>query len=234
MQKISVVLPVKNGEMYVAESIDSILSQSYADFELLIFDDDSTDHTIEILHNYKDPRIKIFTGNDGFIANLNKGIEISKGKYIARMDADDIMNPIRLESQLELMENSNVDVCGSWMILFGEGINPQTFRIFAGRMEDPDSLKLLSINNCIFHPTVMMRREFLIKNNLRYTNSPYTEDYRLWYEIAKLKGVFHCLPETLLAYRVSNEQMTKLHIDVILEESAKIRNEIAAYLELYP
>lgn len=231
MQKISVLLPVKNGEKYVAESIDSVLDQSYSEFELLIFDDNSCDHTLEIIKDYKDSRIKIFTGRNGFIANLNMGIEISRGEYIARMDADDIMNPFRLECQLSVMENSTVDVCGSSIIIFGEGIEPYVHYNFTGTLENAIVLKLLGFCNIMSHPSVMLRRDFLIKHNLRYQKSPYTEDYRLWFEIAKLNGVFHTIPQPLLAYRMSNEQVTKIHQQEMGENVALIHKEVKEYLQ---
>lgn len=232
MHKISVLLPVKNGEQYISESIESILTQSIGDFELLIFDDASTDHTLEVIRGYEDSRIKIFTGDAGFVANLNRGIEISEGLYIARIDADDIMHPERLKMQLQIMENSEIDVCGSWIYIFGEGIEPYVYSMFSGTLENWLVLKLLSFCNIMSHPTVMLRRSFLMEHNLRYKNSPHTEDYRLWFEIAKLKGVFHTIPEPLVAYRMSKEQDTKVHQLEVGEQSALIRNEVNEYLQM--
>ena len=230
MHKISIVLPVKNGDKYLSECLESILSQSVDDFELLAFDDNSTDRTLEILHSYSDRRIKIFR-ESGLINNLNKGIALASGLYIARMDADDIMHPERLQIQLKVMENSDVTVCGSWIYIFGDGIEPRIYQMFSGTLEVKMSLRLLQFVNIMSHPTVMIRREFLIRHNLRYINSPHTEDYRLWFEIAKLGGIFHTVPEALVAYRISNEQDTKVHQQEVGEQSASIRYEIKEYLD---
>src|SRR6185369_12980087 len=103
---ISVVLPVYNGEEYLRESIDSILKQSYSNFEFLILNDGSSDRSEEIIQSYSDPRIKYHKhANCGLAATLNKGIELAKGEYIARQDQDDISLPTRLEKQITFLEN---------------------------------------------------------------------------------------------------------------------------------
>lgn len=229
MPEISVLLPVKNGEKYITESIDSVLNQTFTDFELLIFDDNSTDKTLEIIKSYKDPRIKLYIGKNGYIANLNKGIEIANGMYIARMDADDIMHPDRLESQLEVMENMDVDVCGSWLIIFGEGFDAYILNHgLSGYLDN--MLHRLTRGNYIAHPSVMMRKDFLIKNNLRYVVYPYVEDYKLWFEIAKKKGIFYVVPKPLLFYRLSDEQVTRNNPEV-QKQAANIRREVNEYIK---
>lgn len=228
MQKISVILPVKNGKKYISEAIESVLYQTCKDFELLIFDDDSTDRTLEIIKTYDDPRVKVFTGKNGFIANLNKGIEISAGQYIARMDADDIMNPIRLETQLEIMETRKVDVCASWINIFGEGFNSFIQRNIAGLIESP--VEKMVTGNFIAHPTVMLRKEFLIKNKLSYADYQYAEDYKLWFEIAKKGGIFYMEPEALLFYRISKDQVTRTHKQETIKNATIIQKEIIDYL----
>jgi len=230
MPKISVLLPVKNGEKYIAESLESILSQTFNDFEILIFDDASTDCTIKIIENFQDPRIKLFIEKEGFISNLNQGIELSDSPYIARMDADDIMNPVRLAVQLLRMETLNIDLCASWLMAFGEDLDPCViYHTNSGILKDP--LKRLIKGNIIAHPSVMLKKEFLIKNNLRYQNYPYAEDYKLWFEIAKRNGVFFVEPRTLLSYRVSKDQATIIHQKQMKEQTERIKQEIYLYLE---
>ena len=230
MPKISVLLPVKNGAKYIAESIESTLDQSFTDFEILVFDDNSTDNTIGIINRYKDPRIKLYQSKACFISNLNTGLEISSGKYIARMDADDLMSPIRLETQFRIMENSDVDVCGSWILMFGEGMKSYVHAIFEGYIENP--IRRLRHTCIVAHPSVMLRKEFFINNNLRYQNYPHVEDYKLWFEAAKKNAVFYVEPQVLLAYRNSAEQITKIREKEIGEQSIVIRNEVNKYLNL--
>jgi glycosyltransferase involved in cell wall biosynthesis len=189
MMNISVLLPVKNGAVNLKECMDSILNQSYQNFELLIFDDDSIDNTLQILKTYKDGRIKLFSGKLGFITNLNKGIEYSRSKYIARMDADDIMDPLRLEIQLERMENLRIDVCASWLKMFGAYTKTYIKTYGLHGFVDNPLAELVQIN-CIAHPSIMIRRSFLIENKLQYENYPFVEDYKLWFEIAKKGGAF--------------------------------------------
>jgi len=228
MEKISIILPVKNGAKYIADSIDSILAQTFNDFELLIFDDNSTDNTLSILATYQDPRIKIFTDSAGFIPNLNRGIEMSRGKFIARMDADDIMSPIRLQVQYEIMNNTIIDICGSWINIFGEGIETHLHGEHAGHIQQP--LRILLHYNFVAHPSVMLRKEFIQKHNLMYENYRHVEDYKLWTEIAKKDGIFWIQPQALLNYRMSEDQVTTRNEEEIGRQSILINNEVYEYL----
>lgn len=223
-------MPVKNGEKYIADAIESVLQQSYTNFEFLIFDDDSTDSTLKIINGYSDSRIKIFNGKNGFIANLNSGIEISNCLYIARMDADDIMSPKRLETQLEVMENQNVDVCSSWITMFGDGIEPVLSSAnYEGIIQHP--LIWLLYGNFVAHPTTMIRKEFLMEKSIRYDSYyPCAEDYKLWVDIAKENGIFYVHPEPLLKYRISMEQVTQFGKSDMNQQSLRIHNEIYDYL----
>ena len=115
--QISVVMPAYNAEKYITEAIDSILFQTFKDFEFIIINDASTDSTKDIIESYKDPRIKLVNNeqNKGVAKSLNIGISVACGKYIARMDADDIALPERFQKQFDFMEqHPNIDVCGSW------------------------------------------------------------------------------------------------------------------------
>ena len=124
---ISVVMPVYNGDKYLQEAIESILNQTEGDFEFIIINDGSTDDSPALIDKYRelDSRIKVITQeNKGLISSLNTGIDEAKGKYIARMDADDVSLPERFRTQLEYMEkNSKIGACGSWAKVFDEGRN---------------------------------------------------------------------------------------------------------------
>ena len=116
-------MPVYNGELYLAQAIDSILNQTYKNFEFIILNDGSNDNSLNIINDYQkeDDRIVLISReNKGLVYSLNEGIEKSKGKYIARMDADDICLPMRFEKQIELMENENLDICGCHYFLLNK------------------------------------------------------------------------------------------------------------------
>ncbi len=210
MPKVSVIMPVYNGEKYLKESIDSILCQTIRDFEFIIIDDGSTDSTGEIIKSYKDPRI-VYIKNEknlGISRSLNKAIEVASGEYIARMDADDISLPNRLKKQINcLSKNKNIGVCASSIIVFGNG--QEYIRTFSRKNNYLKTDMLFSC--CLAHPTVMIRASVMKKNHLCY-NSEFDgmEDYELWIRLAELTG-FYCLKNPLLKYRKHTCQITNNH-----------------------
>lgn len=186
---ISVILPVYNESCdFLSKAIESVLNQTFQDFELIIIDDGSDSNSIEVaVKKYNDSRVKYVRKEHGFIDTLNLGLSISTGQYIARMDSDDIMHPDRLKIQYELMERENtVTVCGSWMEAFGVGISPGTIiGGIAGFVKCP-LLSLLD-RNIIFHPTAMIRSSFIREHNIKYKNYQYAEDYKFWVDIAQME-----------------------------------------------
>ena len=220
---VSIVLPVYNASEYLTECIDSILAQTYTDFELLVMDDGSTDNSVSIAESYGDERIRVIACEHDFIQTLNRGIEESQGKYIARIDADDMMMPNRLEKQVERMENNpSVTVCSSAAQAFGLAEEVVGF----GNGKIPHPLPLFLLGNPIIHPSVMIRKDFLTKNNLRYKHYPYAEDYKLWTEIGMAGGVFDVIPTPLIKYRISENQVTNKHRDEQEQTAIAIRQEI--------
>ncbi len=205
MPLISVILPVYNAELYIAASITSILNQTFGDFELLLYDDGSTDLTHEIISSFNDPRIVYtrFAKNSGYLPLLNKGLLASRGKYIARMDADDIATQNRFQEQVDYLENNpDVGICGSWI----EFIGAKT-----GIVELPVSFE--DIQHALFfgcpinHPTVMMRKDLLRKFNLSYNQQFYFAEDHFFFSQAS-----HCfklvnLPKVLLQYRIHHSQI---------------------------
>lgn len=209
MPKISVVMPAYNAEKYIGESIDSILNQTYGDFEFIIINDGSRDSTKEIILSYSDNRIVYLENeiNSGIVVTLNKGLKYATGEYIARMDADDIAVAERLEKQIEFMEkNKDVGVLGTGICIFGEDVQEQT-RVFT---TNPEQLKAeLIFNSCIAHPTVMMRSNILKNNGLSYDlEYAGAEDYNLWWKIAKVSRIA-TIPDLLVKYRIHSSQITK-------------------------
>lgn len=231
MSKISVVMPTYNASKYVSEAIESTLKQSFFDFEFIIVDDGSTDNTREIIRSYDDNRIKLVENEHNFIGSLNKGLELAGGKYIARMDADDIMHIDRLKIQYSIMEaKPEIDICSAWMAPFGDNIPKGSVSRSLSGLIDAPLLQLLQA--CIFfHPTIMMRVSFIRHNQLKYDKDyVYAEDYKLWTEAAKCGGTFFIEAQPLLYYRVSKGQISNVkHIEQ-RGISNKIKKEILEHL----
>jgi len=203
---VSVVLPVYNGEFFLAEAIDSILAQSFTDFELIIIDDGSTDHSLHIMRQYEkcDSRVKIITReNRGLVTTLNESIDMARGLWVARMDQDDIALPHRLERQLDWIESTGADVCGSWIEVFGG----RKKSIRKHPVTD-EAIKMgLLFGPLLAHPTVMMRTELI--RNLRYNiDWEKCEDYDLWERAAQAGWKMTNVPEVLLYYRQHNTQIS--------------------------
>lgn len=226
MIEISVLMCVYNMREYIDEAIKSILNQTFKDFELIIVDDGSVDGTLDIVRSYVDDRIKIIQNEHNYIASLNMGLKAVSGKYIARMDADDIMHVDRLRLQHAFMDrNPSLVVCSSWMKPFGKDVDKGVqWQTVNGYIQDP--LLALLRNNILFNPTVMIRRSFLINNKLVYNNVKCAEDYRLWVDIAKSGGTFYVIPTSLVYYRISSKNMSKQNIQEREKETFNIRKEI--------
>jgi len=162
---ITVLIPTYNCEDYIHDALKSILDQTYTNFECIIIDDCSKDNTVEIIKAFNDDRINLIVKpkNSGYTNSLNYGLTIAKGKYIARMDGDDISLPNRFEKQIEVMEaDSSIVVCGSiFKILDTETI------IQAPQHHNEIKTELLK-DSCIGHPTAMIRKSVLADNNINY------------------------------------------------------------------
>lgn len=208
---ISVVMSVYNSEKYLVEAIESILNQTYTNFEFIIVNDGSTDSSLDIIQEYmeKDERIVLISReNKGLPYSLNEGIEKAKGKYIARMDADDISLPTRFEKQIEFMqENQDIGVCGTWAEVFGDNRKNRLLK----HPINHDELKVrLLFSVCFAHPTVMIRKSVLDKYNLKY-NLEYinAQDYELWSRISNFTNMAN-IPKVLLKYRVTENSITSI------------------------
>lgn len=201
MTKVSVVMPVYNtDETYLREAVESILNQTFTDFEFLIIDDGSTNNAKDVIFSYPDKRIKYVKNerNMGLIKTLNKGFGLASGEYIARMDSDDISLPVRFEKQVKFLdENPNVGVLGTWFQYFPSNRIVETFTY----SKDIKECLLVNSNN-IGHPTVMIRNSVIKEINAKYDeNALYVEDYALWLALID-KVDFANIPEILLKYRV--------------------------------
>jgi hypothetical protein len=208
--KISVVLPVYNCPAYVGIAIESILNQTFEDFEFLIIDDGSNDETPEVLKRYNDPRVRhIRHENRGLAGTLNVGIELALGKYIARQDQDDISLPDRLERQFAYMEeHPECGLLGTWaQIMEGDRLVQRFHRHPA----DPSAIQYaLLLNNPFVHSSVMIRKSVLEKAG-GYSTDPARqppEDYELWSRLARQARVAN-LPEVYLHYREVPNSMSR-------------------------
>jgi len=218
---ISVVMSVYNSEKFLEEAIESILNQSYENFEFIIIDDGSTDNTLRILNQYhqKDNRIKIISReNKGLAYSLNEGINIAKGEYIARMDADDIATTDRFEKQIKFMRNNDLDICGAYVNIMGD-----VKKNFVVRqpVSDKDIKFTLIFMSPFSHPSIMMKKKIFDK--VRYSDYAAAQDYKLWTDIAKHGYKMGNLPEVVLHYRIHQSQISSEKIEL----QTNIANEIA-------
>ena len=205
----------------IREAVDSILAQSFADFEFLIIDDGSTDGSQSIIRSYDDSRIGFVQNekNIGVAATLNRGLDLAQGEYIARMDADDISLSHRLEKQIHFMdENPEVGVSGTWIRLFGD--QP---RVVDRCPVGASVVKAYMLfDNPMFHPTVIMRRRLIEEYSLRYDPLfKRTEDFELWSRASEY-FVMDNLPEVLLRFRVHNASVTSTTQDVMTQQTEGI------------
>ena len=231
MCEISVVMSVYNQSKYVGKAIESVLAQSFEDFEFIIVDGGSTDDTCAVVESFTDSRIKFIQNQSDMLGSLNFGLENAKGKYIAYMDGDSIMHIDRLKIQYAIMqEYENAAVCGTWAdvsekngLQFGKRSTS-----IAGFVEKP-LLKFIQ-NNFLALPTTMLRADFLKKNALKYENYPWAEDHKLWVEIAKSGGGFYVESQTLLYRQLSGKNIDTEQGKESENSTEKIADEILEYI----
>lgn len=225
---ISVLMPIYNGEKYLKESIDSILGQTYENFELLLINDASNDASENIILSYLDSRI-VYIKNEqnlGLIKTLNKGLDLAKGEFIARMDQDDISLPTRFEKQIDIFhKNPEIGVCGTWFTSFGEGIQEKTLQ----HPVDSEAIKInLLGRSSLGHPTVMLRKSAM--GNLRYDeNYQSAEDYEFWISLSRVTRLYN-IPESLLKYRVHQTNISVVENSLQSQTAKKIIGDQLLYL----
>lgn len=212
---VTIGIPVYNGETVIGHAIDSVLVQTCQDFELIIIDDGSTDDTWNVIKKYQDPRITAIRDcqNRGIANRLNQQIEIAKGQYYARMDADDIMFPERLQKQLDFMLcHPNADVIGGQAIVFDENFSVLGLRESVAKKIDAQDY---SIAKSFLHPTVLGKIEWF-RTNLYNERCCGNEDFELWSRTAD-HSVFYNLNTPLLFY----QDKTVYHIASSVEKKLK-------------
>lgn len=227
---VTIGIPVYNGEMVIGHAIDSVLAQTCQEFELIIIDDGSTDDTWEIIKKYQDPRITAIREhqNKGIANRLNQQIGMAKGRYYARMDADDIMFPERLQKQLDFMLcHPDADVIGAQTIVFDEDLSVLGLRGYVAESQDYSSVK------SFLHPTVFGKTEWFRAN-------PYNElccgneDFELWSRTSKHSAFYHLNTPLLFyqdktIYNVASSVEKKLKgVQVCCKEILEGRNTLRA------
>ncbi|MCC5847974.1 MAG: glycosyltransferase [Verrucomicrobia bacterium] len=205
--QVTILLPVLNAAATLPETLDSLLTQTFTDFELLVIDDGSTDDTPEILAAAADPRLRVLRNPERLklAGALNRGLDEARAPLIARMDADDIARPERLARQVDfLAKHPKIALCGSFTRHFGA--KEKARETYPVQAED---IRAFSLFNCPFaHPTVMFRAEVFKQHDLRYDGAYYpTEDYELWTRVVHRHPCANH-PEVLLDYRVHEKSMT--------------------------
>jgi len=227
-------MPIYNGECHLRAAMDSILSQTFVDYEFLVINDGSTDSTVEIVKSYNDPRIRIVHNgsNLGLIRTLNLGLREARGDYIVRMDCDDISVRERLAVQYEFMEaRPEIGICGSWMTKFGEG--PQR-RVITYAEENEELRAGLLFEPAFSHPSVIMRKRVLRDNNLVYDeNCQSVEDYELWTRLQNYTK-FANVQRSLLKYRIHGSQISSSLSGLQTEKTVCVQRKLLAGFSCEP
>ncbi|MFT3992672.1 MAG: glycosyltransferase family 2 protein [Dysgonomonas sp.] len=208
MPKVSVLMPVYNAQKYLAEAIDSIIAQTYSDWELIIINDGSTDDSENIILSYKDSRIKYSknTQNRGLIYTRNKMIELASGEYLAFLDSDDIAYPERLKHQIDFLDkNPDYGLCGTW----SEMINEQGSKIKKLQLSDQnDEIQCtLLFSSTFVQSSIMIRKQLLIEHpyDEKY---PLAEDFDLWCRLSRVCKLSN-IPICLTKYRWHSSNISK-------------------------
>jgi len=228
---VSVLMPTFNADYFIEESVRSITNQTYHNLQIIIIDDGSTDKTSNIINQFKDNRIRFIKHekNQGLIFTLNEGIKLCTGKYIARMDADDISELNRIECQVDFMEDHpDVGILGTAVQNIG------TFNNIVRYPQTDDEIRWKILYTCCFsHPSVMLRTFVIRKFNLEY-NPVYdhAEDYELWPRLLQYcKG--YNLETPLLRYRIHPKNVSKLYEQTQLQNSLLVIQQQFHRMGLY-
>jgi glycosyltransferase involved in cell wall biosynthesis len=214
--RVTVLLPVHDGEPYVGDAVRSVLEQTFDDFELLVVDDGSTDGTAETLASFHDPRLRVIRNerNVGLVASLNRGLAEARGEYVARIDADDRCLPQRLERQVAVLDaEPRVGLVGSWMELVDASGEP------AGRLvaRISDFAELLYYTLIMYvlvsHPAAMFRREAVLAVGGYDPHTFLAEDKDLWRRLALARWDARIVQEPLVVYRLHDDSITSRNLD---------------------
>ncbi len=217
---ISVVMPVYNAELYVAEAIESILNQTHRNLELIIIDDCRHNKCKDVASTYSDPRVRYERGRgEGLVAARNYGVNLARGLYIANMDADDIAVPARLSVQLQYLKTNGCHICGSWMRRNGLGLHRNP-------VSDKDIKFSLLFFSSLANPTILGKADLFKENPYHISTA---EDYDLWTRLAQRDVVFGNVPAPLVNYRTHPLQTSIIKVEGMIKDSEPIARRFAEY-----
>lgn len=205
---VTVLMPVYNGEKFLRESIDSILNQTFSNFEFVIVNDGSTDNTVDIINSYRDARIKLINQKNGGVSNaLNTGLKHATGKYIARMDADDISHPERIEKQYKFIQNNPE------YVIVGSDANYITeekefiFKYTSPAYNHQEIVQLIPTYCTFIHTSVLVKRDTILEVGGYSEDAVAFEDHFLWTKMID-KGLTCNLKEVLVDVRLNSGSVT--------------------------
>ncbi len=231
MPRVSVVMPVFNGERFLLDAMNSVLSQTYRDFELIVIDDGSTDSSASIATSFSDERVRYIRNaeNTGLARVRNKGLGLARGEFVAWLDCDDLSEPRRLEKQVAVLDrNPSLALCGSWVRTLGLPHDvvwqyPSSSEELRSRMLFDDPLATSA---------VVMRRSVLDSLSTWFdTDFPPAEDYELWERISRIAGL-HNIPEVLTHYRLHANQITVQKKEVQMVAVRRVQSRLLSMLEV--
>jgi len=209
--RVSFIMSVYDGDTYLDAAIQSVLNQTFRDYEFILINDGSTDDSARIIerHQRADGRIRAYAQpNRGLVAALNRGLDLARGEYVARMDADDVSLPERIATQIAFMDaHPEVGICGTWI----ETIGTSSVEVRRYPTDDATIRSWLLFESVLAHPSIMIRRNLLKEWGLSYdARYVHAEDYALWVRASRHMALAN-IPAVLLRYRVHSQQVVQRH-----------------------
>lgn len=232
--EVSIVMPAFNVERFIADSINSVLSQDFADFELIIINDGSTDNTEDIVNQFNDPRIRYYRndGNKGLFYTRNKGLELARGNYISMLDSDDIALPGKFSVQMEYLKNNpSIKLLGGGAFLI-DGSGNKISGSYIQKAPSEAIPSILLFNNYFIQSTIIFARDILDKYTYRIEYPP-SEDYDLWSRIALDFPTFN-LNKPLILYRIHASSVSHTKRDVQIKGIKLIHKNQLNWLNIHP
>ena len=230
--KVSVIMKVYNSERYLREAIDSVLNQTFTDYEFLILDDASSDSSVEIINGYSDKRIRLLQNaeNLGIVVGQNRLISEAKGEYIAVLDSDDISYPERLEKQVAFLDlHKDYILCASYRNEIKDGVYTQDVKL--RHLKDETLRFALFFTNPITHSSIMFRKSMYEADDISYGPEPIAEDYGAIVDMAANHPI-RMLPERLVAYRVVDNSISRTKADELERASINIRTRLLDKIDI--
>lgn len=223
---VSILIPVYNTSAYLTRAVQSILEQQYPSMEIILINDGSTDASESIIQTFQDPRIRYVSHerNMGLVYTLNEGIDLSTGRYIARMDGDDVCLPGRIVQQVAYLEaHPEVSVLATRVSLINEQDEPIGYWEADQQNIEPEQIRsFLPKDNCLAHPSIMAKAELLKKYKYRSEQSQ-AEDYDLWLRMAADGVLIHKLSEVFVQHRIVHNSFTRSRQQNVFRKLAKTK-----------